>query len=68
MMNDLAAHPFFTHVWKSRTTHPERNGQLCRIIASTQRIIVVQFPDGARLEGRAQCLRKRPLGKDPCQE
>jgi len=49
---------WFTHVWKSKTTHPERNGQQCRVIAGSRFAILVEFTDGTRLEAKVQCIRK----------
>ncbi len=59
MANDPSVDKCFTHIWKSKTTHPERNGQPCRVIAGSRYSLLVQFTDGTKLEVKVQCIRKR---------
>jgi len=49
-----------THVWRIRKWHPERFGQLCRVLArGSMNSVLIQFEDGYKLRTQKWFIRER---------
>lgn len=56
----------FDRFWRSKSSHPERYGQACRIVGSidpSKNLVTIEFSDGVRIIGSAGAIRLRSKQK-----
>ena len=51
--------PPMTHVWVGRYNHPDRRGQLCRVLVARKGKFLIEFEDGRKTVTVRGTFRKR---------
>ena len=50
-----------THVWVGRKNHPDRRGQLCRILVAVKGKFIIEFADGTKTVTVRGTFKKRTI-------